>query len=63
MSSLPDWVISQLRARRLCQRGCGRAAIAEVTWADGVNSGTEYLCGPCWQAGEAIAHAAAGQAP
>lgn len=59
MSHLPGWIISQLRARRLCERGCGRDAVAEVTWADGHNHGTEYLCGPCWQEGEKQAHAAA----
>jgi hypothetical protein len=58
MGKLPEWITSQLRARGQCERGCGRQAVANVTWADGLHSGTEMLCGPCWAAGEAEAHAA-----
>jgi hypothetical protein len=46
----------QLAARGLCQRGCGRAAAVEVTWAAGT---AELLCDRCWAA-QAAADAAAG---
>lgn len=35
-----------------CVRGCGRPAAGEVTWSNGVRSGTELLCAPCWTATE-----------
>ena len=40
-----------------CARGCGRTALSEVTWADGLHHGTELLCGPCWDEGAAQARA------
>ena len=47
--STPAWIISQRKARRLCEH-CGEPAKSEVTWADGVHSGTELLCDDCWTA-------------
>lgn len=47
---------SVLAADRLCAR-CGSAAISEVRWADGLHHGTEVLCGSCWDACAAAAHA------
>jgi hypothetical protein len=55
--SIPDWVITQRRARGLCER-CGDPATGEVTWADGRNHGTQLLCDSCWAKGEAAAQAA-----
>jgi hypothetical protein len=46
----PEWITSQLAARGMCQRACGRRAVAEVTWANGVRHGSEHLCGECWNA-------------
>jgi hypothetical protein len=54
---LPAWVISQLRANRMCERACGREAVACVTWAAGGGE-DEYLCRECWEASEAALHAA-----
>jgi hypothetical protein len=34
----------------MCGRGCGRPARGEVTWANGVRSTTEVLCGACYDA-------------
>lgn len=36
-----------------CARRCGRSATGEVTWANGVRTGTESLCTPCYGATEA----------
>jgi hypothetical protein len=46
-----------------CARACGRRAEAEVTWADGVRSGTELLCLPCWGETEAADRQAVPAAP
>jgi hypothetical protein len=44
---MPAWIASQRAARGLCER-CGKPAEVHVTWANGVRSGTELLCGRCW---------------
>lgn len=45
---LPEWITSQLQARRMCVRSCGRPAVANVRWAGTEIS--ELLCGECWDA-------------
>jgi hypothetical protein len=48
------------KVRGRCAWGCGRPAVALVTWSDGPRHQiTELLCRACWEAGaaEARAHA------
>jgi hypothetical protein len=45
-------VIPPAAPGQACARGCGRPADGEVTWANGVRSGTEALCAPCQAATE-----------